>query len=78
MEEEFIPLLYHLTKEDTLNIELEEYDYTCSDGCCHNYGTVTKVNGIELPIHNQDAETILSQVLTHLGYTVKIETKYDF
>lgn len=71
------PLLEHLTKKDPLIIELEEYGYSCSDGCCYNYGTITKVNGIELPLHNQDVETILSEVLTHLGYVVKVKTKYD-
>ena len=53
-----------------LNIKLEEYDYQCGDGCCDTYGTVTTVNGIELPCHNQDTETIVKQILEHLGYKV--------
>lgn len=56
-----------------LKIKLHEYGYHCSDGCCYNYGTITTVNGVELPCHNQDAGTILSQVLEHLGYKVEVE-----
>ena len=61
-----------------LNISLAEYTYTCGDGCCTDFGTVTTVNGVELPCHNQDAETILRQVLEHLGYEVDIESSYDY
>jgi len=58
-----------------LEIELNEYDYTGS----HNdiYGTVTVVNGVELELHNQDTETILQQVLEHLGYEVEIINRYN-
>lgn len=59
--------------DSVLNINLTDYGYSCGDGCCYNYGTVTKVNGVELPCHNQDVGTILSQVLEHLGYKVEIE-----
>lgn len=58
--------------KDKLKIELEEYGYSCGDGCCYNYGTITKVNGVELEFHNQDAATILEQVLKHLGYDVEV------
>jgi len=47
-----------MTKEQ-LRITLHEYGYRCSDGCCFNYGIITKVNGIEMPSHNIDTETIL-------------------
>lgn len=60
-----------------LKIELNEYWYKCGDGCCDNYGTVTKINGIEMNAHNQDVQTILQQVLEHLGYDVEIETRYN-
>jgi len=56
-----------------IKIELNDYDYNCSDGCCTNYGTVTKVNGVELSCHNQDAGTIVQQILEHLGYEVEVE-----
>lgn len=61
-----------------LNIKLTEYCHKCGDGCCTNYGTITAINGEELPCHNQDAETILKQVLEHLGYKVNIETVTDY
>jgi hypothetical protein len=60
-----------------LKITIEEYDYTCSDGCCRHYGTITTVNGVELPCHNQDTETVVRQILEHLGYMVEINSEYD-
>ena len=61
----------------SVKIKIKEYGFSCSDGCCYNYGTITTLNGKELPCHNQDAETIVKQVLEHLGYTVEIESEYD-
>jgi len=58
-----------------LNITLEEYNSICSDGCCHDYGTITTVNGVELECHNTDTESIVRQILEHLGYNVTIEYK---
>lgn len=63
--------------KEKLNIELNQYSHECGDGCCTNYGTITKVNGVALELHNDDAETILLQVLKHLGYEVAITTSYN-
>lgn len=63
--------------EKTLNIILDEYDYNCSDGCCHHYGIVTTINDVELGCHNTDVETILTQALEHLGYKVNILKKIN-
>lgn len=60
-----------------IKIELNEYYYNCGDNCCTNYGTITKVNDIELDCHNQDAGTITKQILEHLGYDVEIINKYN-
>ena len=60
-----------------LKIKLHEYAYHCGDGSCYNYGTITTINDIELPCHNQDAGTILQQVLEHLGYKVEIDYSDD-
>lgn len=60
--------------DDVINIELCEYSYSCGDGCCFNYGTITKVNGIPLPLHNQDAPTIVEQILSHMGYKVRVSS----
>jgi hypothetical protein len=59
-----------------VKIELEEYSYDCADGCCTNYGTITKVDGVELPLHNQDTATMIEQILEHLGYEVEIIEKF--
>lgn len=63
--------------KEKLKIELNEYYYNCADGCCTNYGTITKLNGKELDLHNQDTGTILEQVLVELGYDVEIIETYD-
>ncbi|MDD2305399.1 MAG: hypothetical protein PHP53_11930 [Prolixibacteraceae bacterium] len=63
--------------EKKVKIILHEYAYHCGDGCCFNYGTITTVNDTQLDYHNQDAETIVRQILEHLGYSVEIETTYD-
>jgi hypothetical protein len=63
---------------EKLNIIFEEYGHHCGDGCCYNYGTITTVNGVELETHNQDGETIVRQVLEHLGYKVEVEYREDF
>lgn len=60
-----------------LKIKLHEYDYHCGDGCCSSYGTITTINNIELPCHNQDTGAILTQILEHLGYKVDIEYSDD-
>lgn len=60
-----------------LKIELIDRTHTCGDGCCTTYGTTTKVNGVEMPLINQDAATILRQVLEHLGYEVEVTHDYE-
>lgn len=60
-----------------IKIELNEYCYDCADGCCTNYGTITKVNGEELELHNQDSGTIVRQILEHLGYDVELIETYN-
>lgn len=62
-------------QKEKLVIDLEEYDYTGSSNDI--YGMVVKVNGVEMPYHNMDVDTILEQVLTHLGYEVEINRTYD-
>ena len=75
---DFKPLLQQYSiSGSVLKVKLHEYGYSCGDGCCYNYGTITTVNDIELPCHNQDAETILRQVLEHLGYKVEIDYTDD-
>ena len=63
--------------KEKLLIELNDYSYHCGDGCCLNYGTITKVNGVELELNNTDTATIVTQILTHLGYEVEIKKMED-
>jgi hypothetical protein len=58
-------------------IELTEYCHTCGDGCCTDYGTITKVNGKELECHNQDVSTIVKGILEELGYDAEVIETYD-
>ena len=64
-------------KKTKIKIEMDEWMYDCSDGCCTNYGTTTKVNGEEMPLINQDAGTIVRMVLEHLGYEVELIETYN-
>ena len=64
-------------KKPKIKIEIDEWMYDCSDGCCTNYGTTTKVNGEEMPLINQDAGTIIRMVLEHLGYEVELIETYN-
>jgi len=66
-----------MTPKEKLNIDIEEYYHTCGDGCCTDYGTIIKVNGVELPSHNQDVYTILHNVLEFLGYEVEINETFE-
>ena len=63
--------------KEKIKIDLIEWTSTCGDGCCTTYGTTTKVNGVEMPLINQDTSTILTMVLEHLGYEVEIEEHWE-
>ena len=60
-----------------VKIEFEEYGSYCGDGCCYDYGTITRVNDEALDLHNEDTETIVKGILEKLGYEVEITTIYD-
>ena len=61
-----------------LKVELHDYSHTCGDGCCDIYGTITKVNDVQLELHNSDTATIIQQLLEHLGYEVEIIITDDY
>lgn len=73
-------------KQD-LEIELEDWDYTCGDGCCYLYGTRIIMNGEEVPhplgelednsYIGSEVELALEAVLKKLGYNVKITRKWN-
>jgi hypothetical protein len=68
-----------------LKITLEDWDYTCGDGCCYSYGTKLYLNDKELEHPNpevqdngyvgMDVNTALLATLKELGYEVEIECK---
>ena len=62
---------------EKLKIELNEYNSTCGDGCCVNYGLEVKVNNVPLFCENTDLPTQIHQILTHLGYEVEIIESYN-
>ena len=64
--------------KEKLTIKLKEYSWTCGDGCCSEFGTITEVNGVVLPNETQDDEVILEQILKHLGYEVEIINEYNY
>jgi hypothetical protein len=69
-----------------VKITLEEWDYTCGDGCCYSYGTKVYLNGKELKHPDpkvddnsyvgMDVTTALLAVLKELGYQVEIDLTY--
>jgi hypothetical protein len=66
-----------------VKITLEEWDYTCGDGCCTSFGTKMYLNGKELEHPNPEVDdnsyvgdnvtTALLAVLKELGYQVEID-----
>ena len=60
-----------------VSLVFSDWDYTCGDGCCYEWGTYCKVNGGEkLVMHFTDsngAAIAVEEVLTHLGYEVEID-----
>jgi hypothetical protein len=56
---------------ETLNIKLQSWDHTCSDGCCSSWGTNVFIND-EIVSNGDydDIRLILKEVLTELGYNV--------
>lgn len=73
--EDYGVLLDYEDKE--LLIELEEWEHTCSDGCCYTYGTSIHINGERIEERDvTNPHQLLKAVLTKLGYTnVKVEYK---
>lgn len=68
-----------------VRITFEEWDHTCADGCCYDYGTKIYVDG-KLVEHysnevgssyvGSDPQVALESVLKHLGYKVDVEFKH--
>jgi hypothetical protein len=62
---------------NNLTINIHQYSYSSADGGSYNYGTITTLNGNELPCRNNDIESVIRQLLEHLGYNVEITLTED-
>lgn len=71
-----------------MKITLKEWDYTCGDGCCYEYGTQILIDGKEVEYYDEeqvvniyvgcDVEVALRSVLKHLGFkNVEIDREYE-
>lgn len=56
-----------------INISFEEWDYTCGDGCCYDYGITLKVEDEEISVYAEhNIEDTITKLLEHLGYKVNV------
>jgi hypothetical protein len=55
-----------------LKITLQDYNWSCGDGCCDESGTIIKVNDVELYERSDDRDFLLISVLKHLGYNATV------
>ena len=67
-------------KKETVNIELEDWDYECGDHCCTDYGVRLKVNGVECDndYAGDNVEQALTFVLEQLGYKVNMINRQNY
>lgn len=61
-----------------LEINFHEYSYSCGEGCCTEFGTITTINGVDLKNNSTEYTVIIKQLLEHLGYKVKITTTENY
>ena len=63
--------------KEKLKITLSDWDYTCGDGCCYEWGVSCKINGESIDsiyfTSSNDVANGLEAVLKHLGYEVEID-----
>lgn len=62
-----------------VKITLSDWDYTCGDGCCSEYGTSISFNGEECDNHHAggDPKQAIEFILDKLGIEYEIEYVYD-
>ena len=62
-----------------VKIQLKQWDYTCGDKCCYDYGVTLTVDGEECD--NQYAgdsvEEALKFTLNKLGFELEIEQEHE-
>lgn len=65
-----------------INIELRDWDYTCGDGCCYDYGTELLIDGETIDDETSsylgdNVQRSLEEVLKKTGFKFKIEHGYE-
>lgn len=61
------------------DIVFEHYQYTCSDGCCDEYGVNVYINGFNLNCDGSDVEQVVRSLMEFLGVEdVNIKINYDY
>ncbi len=57
---------------EKITIRTEDWEHTCHDGCCHTYGTKVFINDKQVTSgYANEIDTIIEEVLKHLGHDVK-------
>lgn len=65
-----------------IDIKLRDWDYTCGDGCCYDYGTELLINGESIDDESgsyigDNVHRSLEEVLKVTGFKFKIEQTYE-
>lgn len=62
-----------------VDIKLIDWDYTCGDGCCYDWGVEMSVGGEkhENSYVGENTEEALTFILNKLGYKCKISREYE-
>ncbi len=55
-----------------VTLTLKDWEYTCGDGCCYEWGTDVMINGERVSTYQSNLEQTLREVLEHLGHKVEI------
>jgi len=64
---------------EKLVVKTEEWSHTCHDGCCYTYGTKVFINDKQVTSgYANEIDTIIEEVLKHLGYDVKRDFNSNF
>ena len=66
-----------MKKKKKVQIVLNDWDYTCGDGCCYNYGVEIIVDGELLEEDGSNPNQLLEAVLNKLGYEVELINCYN-
>ena len=68
--------LVTVMSKKSVNIEIVDWEYTCADKCCYDWGVDVYIDGEKIDeVTYEDTESILKAVLEKLGYKVRIERR---